>query len=511
MKKLLILFCLLLVSCSNEPIGNKEISDDVIEEVTYESSLWYSGYLGSNEIKLQYSQTSDRVFGKYSIEGIEVLFRGTEIDDAFFVMTENNQEMILTVSEETIYGVLLEDTLQPVFCTKSMIKPLLSEETLSLSGSYMSYDSNYFEQTIIQITPIFNHLLYFDIVKDEVHTHYLAREDEGHYDLITTDVAIEITEERDLVFNKPLIVDELSFDTRYSESIEIREPTLSYLNLSKSEETSEFIKLLLADYYEVFISQAQNVSYQRTNGFNHYDLNINNKPISAQLYEKDDLYYIWFDKSLMDSNKDLVLTNALDSLPVFLEDAEVIRKAMLPNGFSVVLEGQVSEFIPENYLIKDQISGLINEDTLEDLVLVLDHQNDSSKRMMMILIKSSNGYEIDVLSDKIIINQTSGGDFGEPYESIEIKDHKLFIHLYGGNSIRWSQTHVFDTIYDYRLIESTLATFNQETREPISTVYDFIQNNVVVSNESNLYKKVLPEKIYLRDFNGYELFDLDYQ
>lgn len=511
MKKLLILLSLCLISCSNEPIEKVAVTDDVTKEVIYESALWYSGYLGSDEIKLQYSQTSDRVFGKYSMDEVEVFFRGTEMDDAFFVMTENNQEMILTVSEETIYGVLIEEALQPVYCTKSTLRPEVSDKTLSLSGCYMSYDSNYYEQTSVTITPIFDHLIYLDIVINEVHSQYLARQTDDQYDLITTDVSIKFTEERDLVFNKPLIVDEMILDTRYSESIEVEAPTLLDLNLSKSDELSEMIKLLLGDHYELFISQAQNVSYQRVDGFNQYKLNINNKPISACLYEKDDFYYIWFDKSILESNKNLVLTNDLNSLPEFLELSEVIKKAMLPNGFSVVSVGELSEFIPDGYLIKDKISGLINKDTLEDLVLVLDYENDPLKRIMMVLLNNSQGYDIDVLSDKIILNQTSGGDFGEPYESIEIKDHKLYLNLYGGNSIRWSQIHVFDTVYDYRLIESTLATFNQETSEPISIVYDFIQNNVVISNDSNLYKKLLPEKINLRDFNGYKLFDLDYQ
>ncbi|MBI9013498.1 MAG: hypothetical protein JEZ08_14795 [Clostridiales bacterium] len=511
MKKLLILLSLFLISCSNEPIEKVGIKDEIKKEVVYESSLWYSGYLGSDEIKLQYSQTSDRVFGKYSKDDVEVLFRGTEIDDAFFVTTENNQEMILTVSEETIYGLLIDETLKPVFCTKSTLRPAVSEETLSLSGRYMSYDSNYYEQTAVTITPLFDHLIYLDIEINEVRSQYLARLTDNQYNLITTDVSIKFTEERDLLFNKPLIVDEVILDTRYSESIEVEEPTLPYLNLSKSEESSEIIKLLLDDYYELFISQAQNVAYQRMDGYNCYKLNIKDKPISICLYEKDDLYYIWFDKSLLESHNNLVLTNDLNSVPKFLEPSDVIKKPMLLNGFSVVLEGELSDFIPDGYLIKDKISGFINKDKLEDLVLVLDHQNDPLKRIVMILIKNSQGYEIDVLSDKVILNQRSGGDFGEPYESIELKDHKLYLNLYGGNSVRWSQKHVFDTVYDYRLLESTLTTFNQETSEAIRFEYDFIQNNVVISNDDNLYKKVLPEKINLRDFNGYKLFDLDYQ
>lgn len=511
MYKLTVILCLLLVSCSSNSMTQE---NNVLEEeqqvVNQTLAFGYQGYIGKQEVIMQYHQADDTVFGKYELNGLEIVFRGEHHGDVSYIYTEKNEKMLLIPSEDTVYGVFLSDEPLAVYATKAVLKPVLSEAVQSFSGSYTSYDSTYYQQTIIKVTPLFDHLMYLEVFKGNEVLGFLALKNERYFELMTTDVSFEITDERELVFNKPLITENETYDIRFSESIEIGSPSLLSLGLVEDELEEIFISELLDEYYDLFILNSEIINYKLYNGYNQYSLSNREGEVSIILYEKNKKYFIWFDNKLIGKDRDRVITNCLTGLPSFL-NGEVIIKAKLTNGYSVNLDGDLAAFIPNGFLIKDKITGYINSDDMEDIVLVLDHETIKETRVLAVLLRDGQSYTLDLLSDQAILNQVGGGVFGEPFENIELVDHKLIIDLYGGSNIRWAQTHTFDTLFDYRLVKSELTSHDLASGNIIRVSYDFVENNVIVSNSDDIYKKKLPESIYLMQFNGEELFDTDYQ
>lgn len=106
-------------------------------------------------------------------------------------------------------------------------------------------------------------------------------------------------------------------------------------------------------------------------------------------------------------------------------------------------------FIPENYTILDTISGNLNLDNYNDMVLVLKKNNEEKtsdvienpeKRPLLILIgESNNKYKLVERNDNSVYCVDCGGMMGDPYMRTVIKQGYFSIEHYGGSAWRWTR------------------------------------------------------------------------
>ena len=137
-------------------------------------------------------------------------------------------------------------------------------------------------------------------------------------------------------------------------------------------------------------------------------------------------------------------------------------------------------FIPKGYyqLPEGRATGDLNADGRPDVVLALaptasteagpvlaTNDNIPFPRLLVVLWRTANGYELAAAARRAILGRNDGGAFGDPFAGLDIAKGVLTIYHYGGSSWRWSLTAKFryqqgdfyqigDT---YNLMQSTAA------------------------------------------------------
>lgn len=110
---------------------------------------------------------------------------------------------------------------------------------------------------------------------------------------------------------------------------------------------------------------------------------------------------------------------------------------------------RISKFISEGYSVLDSISGDLNLDTYNDLILILKKNDEEKtsdvidnpeKRPLLILIGQNNGdYELAAKSNSTVYCFDCGGMMGDPYQGVTIKNGYFSVEHYGGSAWRWSR------------------------------------------------------------------------
>lgn len=110
----------------------------------------------------------------------------------------------------------------------------------------------------------------------------------------------------------------------------------------------------------------------------------------------------------------------------------------------------IEAFIPKNYDTLATTIGDLNKDGLPDIAMVLAHQKEITyemetepARLLVILFKNKNGYQLADVSDQAVMCRHCGGVFGDPFEGISILNNVLTISHYGGSAWRWGYNHKF--------------------------------------------------------------------
>lgn len=111
------------------------------------------------------------------------------------------------------------------------------------------------------------------------------------------------------------------------------------------------------------------------------------------------------------------------------------------------------DFIPKGYDTLSVANGDLNKDGISDIVMVLsdvredtadmDTEIDRMKRVLIILFRTSTGWELAGRSGNIILCQKCGGIYGDPFSTMEVANNVLTIQHYGGSNWRWTYTHKF--------------------------------------------------------------------
>lgn len=125
--------------------------------------------------------------------------------------------------------------------------------------------------------------------------------------------------------------------------------------------------------------------------------------------------------------------------------------AQCPNPVIPKSGKTIQAFVPKGWFIKDSTKGDFNNDKLEDVVLVLANDKEEAEnnydyecaRPILILQKTKTGYLLSAFSKKGVLCKNCGGVFGDPFESISLKNNVLNINHYGGSAWRWTKNLTF--------------------------------------------------------------------
>ncbi len=122
------------------------------------------------------------------------------------------------------------------------------------------------------------------------------------------------------------------------------------------------------------------------------------------------------------------------------------------NTLSVQSAAQpLDDFIPEGYKILDTKKGDLNRDQFMDVILILqqeDEQDDSEVvRPLLILIGDANNQlQLAARNDNVVLCESCGGMFGDPYQTTTIKNGYFTVEHYGGSAWRWTKYITFEYI-----------------------------------------------------------------
>ena len=112
-------------------------------------------------------------------------------------------------------------------------------------------------------------------------------------------------------------------------------------------------------------------------------------------------------------------------------------------------ENRISKFISDGYSVLDTVSGNLNLDKYNDLILILKKNDEEKtsdiidnpeKRPLLILIGQDNGgYQLVAKSNSTVYCFDCGGMMGDPYQGVTIKNGYFSVEHYGGSAWRWSR------------------------------------------------------------------------
>lgn len=120
---------------------------------------------------------------------------------------------------------------------------------------------------------------------------------------------------------------------------------------------------------------------------------------------------------------------------------------------------KIKSFIPLGYKLLDLVSGDLNEDGFVDFAIVLKNQNednngDALRPLLLITGSKHNKLTLRERNDSVVLCKNCGGIFGDPFQSVTIKEGVLSVKHNVGSSWRWGRTISF--IYDIALEEFVL-------------------------------------------------------
>lgn len=175
----------------------------------------------------------------------------------------------------------------------------------------------------------------------------------------------------------------------------------------------------------------------------------------------------------------LIIIIAVFTLTVFSNRQHTTFGNKLPMNDSCIL----NKFIPKGYIILDSISGNLNGDALQDMILVLKKEeedtfhNEIPKRLLIILSGLPNhNFKPEAINENAIYCYNLGGvSKTDPYDNIKIADDLFMIQHSGGmGGYHWKTAHSFKYVHN----ENKWYLFKMELNEMMLNFnYDNSTNN----------------------------------
>ncbi len=151
---------------------------------------------------------------------------------------------------------------------------------------------------------------------------------------------------------------------------------------------------------------------------------------------------------------------------------------------------KAAKFVPNGYSVLRVAQGDLNNDTINDLILVLNKKGEESlstsehpvKRKVLVLIaKLDKSYILAAQNENVIYYYNYDPNFKDAFVDLNIKKGMFSIDHYGGFAQRWGRTTTFD--YDvskkkWYLTRDAFETFEstdveKTTKEKKYTAKDF--------------------------------------
>ncbi|OKS87455.1 hypothetical protein RG47T_2916 [Mucilaginibacter polytrichastri] len=113
----------------------------------------------------------------------------------------------------------------------------------------------------------------------------------------------------------------------------------------------------------------------------------------------------------------------------------------------------MKQFILKGYNVLDLTKGDLNKDAYPDAVMVLYKKGEEKtsdvidhpeKRPLLVLIgQANNTYKLAAYSDNAVYCVDCGGQMGDPFTGITIKNGYFSVEHYGGSGWRWTRIITF--------------------------------------------------------------------
>ncbi|RZL42002.1 MAG: hypothetical protein EOO93_29260 [Pedobacter sp.] len=170
----------------------------------------------------------------------------------------------------------------------------------------------------------------------------------------------------------------------------------------------------------------------------------------------------------------------------------------------VSVPANIKGFIPKGYIALDLTKGDLNRDAFPDAILVLykkgeektsDVINHPEKRPLLVLIGSANKtYKQAARSDNAVYCVDCGGQMGDPFTGVSIKNGYFSVEHYGGSGWRWSRIVTFKyapTEKRWLLHKDGGERFNAITHEEVKTEVRTVKDFGKVTLEKfDIYKEI---------------------
>jgi hypothetical protein len=108
----------------------------------------------------------------------------------------------------------------------------------------------------------------------------------------------------------------------------------------------------------------------------------------------------------------------------------------------------MNTYIPSNFAILDSASGDIDRDGIADLIVILkdtaENRDTATNRPLLLLQGNGRGlYKLIGRNDSVVLCFNCGGMWGDPYESMTVKEGYFSIEHMGGSNWRWTRIITF--------------------------------------------------------------------
>jgi len=151
----------------------------------------------------------------------------------------------------------------------------------------------------------------------------------------------------------------------------------------------------------------------------------------------------------------------------------------------------LQSFVPPGWFILRQAKGDLNQDGQEDAALVVankkekdsDLREEDMPRYLLLLFKTTDGYQLSASSDKAILLKRDGGMLGDPFQELKIERGAVVFNFYGGSRDRWGGLYRFRYQNgDWYLIGKTIDTGDTMLLTNSSDDYNLVTGLLVREN-----------------------------
>lgn len=228
----------------------------------------------------------------------------------------------------------------------------------------------------------------------------------------------------------------------------------------------------------------------------------------------------------------LIQRYTMKKTPIFL----ITLLAILNFGYANTKQN-VKDFVPKGYKIFETISGDINKDGNEDLVLIIKGTNrkkkivkdkylgmlDRNRRGIIVLIKKNGQYELALNNLTCFSSEhEDGGVYYAPVLSIEIKKGNLYVLYEHGRYGNWTYTFRYQNsnfeLIGFDASESNGPVIERETSINFLTKIKQVRINTNESADSGeevfttTSEKIQVDKLLrLSDITDFDELDLLYR